>query len=296
MRLALALSALCFAATVAAAPARVQVLVSADGEPYASAARELVAALGERGVDVTQATVDERWRGAGDADLVVALGTRAATAALHGLPRRPVLAALLPRAAWEEARANASENPGDGVVWLDQPAERVLRLAHLIAPRARAAGALHGPSTLDDRARYESAARTLGIGFRGRALAADDDVALALGALLTDTDVVIALPDARIWNRITVEPLLLATFRAGRPVVSSVRALVQAGAVAAVHSTPQQTAQELVELVVNGDHRVQRGPLRFGVEVNREVARALGLPSPDAATLAARLRAAEAGR
>lgn len=296
MRLVALLPVLLMTALAAAAPPRVQVLASAEGEPYATTARLLAAALSADGIAVERQVLDGSWRAAADATVIVALGTRAAETAVAATPRRPVLAALLPRHAWERIHATA---PGPGAaLWLDQPPERQLRLLRLLVPQARRVGAVFGAATHDDRARFEHAARTVGIGLRARALLANDDPALALGALLDDSDAVIAVPDPQVWNRVTAQPLLLATFRAGRPVVAASPSFVRAGAIGAVHTSPEQTAQELAEIIGRLDAEAprlpaSRAPRRFEVVTNPEVARALGLQLPAAETLTTRLRAAE---
>jgi ABC-type uncharacterized transport system substrate-binding protein len=282
----------------AAGAARVQVLTSSDGEPYDGAARELVALLEERGLVAERAALDP-WRPDPEVALVVTLGTRAAQTALRAPSRPPVLAALLPRDAWEQALAGATPGAASAL-WLDQPFDRQLRLLRLVAPNARKVGSVLGPATIARRAELERSAAALGLEMRVRAVAAGDDPARALGALMDEVDAVLALPEPAVWNRVTVQPLLLATFRAGKPVLAFSPTYVRAGAVAAVHSTPSQVAQEVADRIARLDlDGVAAPPLasrhaaRFEVATNAEVARALGLTPGDAAALAARLRALE---
>lgn len=282
----------------AAGAARVQVLTSSEGEPYDGAARELVALLEDQGLAAERAGL-EGWQPDPQVALVVALGTRAAQAALRAPARRPVLGALLPRDAWEQALVGATPGAASAL-WLDQPFERQLRLLRLVAPHARKVGALLGPTTIAHRAELERTAAALGLELRVRAVAAGEDPARALGALMDEVDAMLAVPEPAVWNRVTVQPLLLATFRAGKPVFAFSPTYVRAGAVAAVHSTPSQVAQEVAERVarlrLDGSappSSPSRHVARFEVATNPEVARALGLAPGDAAALAARLRALE---
>jgi putative ABC transport system substrate-binding protein len=282
----------------AAGAARVQVLAPAEGEAYAAASRELVTRLARAGIAAEPVALDG-WRPEPDVALVVALGSRAAHAALHAEPRRPVLAALLPREAWERALDGAPAGPATAL-WLDQPAERELRLIGQVVPSARRVGVLLGPATLARRPALERAAAAAGVALRVRTIDVDSDPKRALGALVDEVDAILALPDPAVWNRITVEPLLLATFRAGVPVVGISPTYVRAGAIAAVHSTPAQVAAELAALIarldLGGDPLVlpaPRPPREFEVATNPEVARALGLPPSDPDALAERLRAME---
>lgn len=289
-------------APTAAGGARVQVLASSADEPYASAARALEARLvAAQGLAVERVALDG-WRSEPEVALVVALGTRAVQTALQAEPRRPVLAALLPREAWERALAGARDGPASAL-WLDQPAARQLRLARLVVPNAHKLGTLLGAATLAGRGELERSAAALGLDLRARVVTAAADPALALGALLDEVDAVLALPEPAAWNRVTAQPLLLATFRAGTPVIGFSAAYVRAGAVAAVHSTPTQVAEELAAVVAELDFDAaalrlpaSRHPRLFEVATNRDVARALGIELADDATLAARLRATETPR
>lgn len=294
------LFALLFAAVAPTADgaARVQVLVSNEGEPYSTAARELVQRVGEQDVAVERVAL-EGWQPDPGVALVVAFGTRAAQIALHAPTRRPVLAALLPREAWKRTLAEATPGPASAL-WLDQPVDRQLRLLRLIAPNARKVGTLLGPTTLAQRAELERAATVAGLELRVRAVTAEQDPARALGALMDEVDAVLALPEPAVWNRVTIKPLLLATFRAGKPVLGFSPTYVRAGAVAAVHSTPQQVAQEIAEWIARLDLaaealnlRSPRHATRFEVALNPEVARALGLAPGDPAALTSRLHAFE---
>lgn len=282
----------------AAGAARVQVLTSSDGAPYDAAARELIALLEVRGLAAEHAAL-EPWRPDPEVALVVALGTRAAQAVLRAPSRPPVLAALLPRDAWEQALAGATPGAASAL-WLDQPFDRQLRLLRLAVPNARKVGAVLGPATVAQRPELERTAAAMGLELRVRVVSSGDDPARTLGALMDEVDAVLALPEPAVWNRVTVQPLLLATFRAGKPVLAFSPTYVRAGAVAAVHSTPSQVAQEVADRIARIELGARAPTLppsryarRFEVATNPEVARALGLTPGDAAALAARLRALE---
>jgi len=301
MRPALFILLLAVVAPTALGAARVQVLAPAEGEAYTTTARELVAQLHRAGVEVERVAL-EGWRADAGTALVIALGSRATHAALRAAPRRPVLAALLPRDAWDQAMVGAASGPATAL-WIDQPPERELRLVKLAVPGARKVGVLLGAATLAQRPGLERAAAEVGCELRVRMVATGSDPKLALGALIDEVDVVLALPEPAAWNRVTVEPLLLATFRGGRPLVGFSPTYVRAGAVAAVHSTPLQVAHELVALIarldlgaVTLDLPAPRHPREFEVATNPEVARALGLALGDPTALAERLRAMEARR
>ena len=84
--------------------------------------------------------------------------------------------------------------------------------------------------------------------------------------------------------------ILLTSYRFQKPIVAFSRAYVDAGALAAIFTTPEQVAADLIAwLRLQKDESVQlpppRGPASFDIAVNRQVARALGLSVADDAEL-----------
>lgn len=229
--------------------------------------------------------------------LVIAIGVAATRTALARYPDHAVYAGLVPRPTWEHLLATLPEGrAARSAVWLDQPEHRVLGLVRLVAPRAGRVGVLLGPTSLTRQADLLDAGTRVGLAVRIGAVATDTDPSASLGRLLTEVEVLLALPDPLVWNRATVEPLMLASFRARRPLVGVSRSLLASGAIAVVHTTPEQVGAELAtRLLATGPGALPApGPSsRFAVEINAEVARSLGLHLPDAESLTRALQGAE---
>lgn len=122
-----------------------------------------------------------------------------------------------------------------------------------------------------------------------------------LNRALQESDAFIAVADNVVSNRKTVQNLLLTTYRQKVPVIGYSRAYVRAGALAAVYSTPEQIGRQAGELV-GGLMKKEKWslpaplhPRYFSIEVNREVARSLGISVPRTKSIEKRLRAVDRG-
>ena len=121
-----------------------------------------------------------------------------------------------------------------------------------------------------------------------------------LSELLADIDLLLTLPDPAVYNKRTIVSVLLSSYRQRVPVVGFSRAYVKAGALIALHSTPEQIGRQIAEALV---HRLAHGrwpragiqhPNYFDVAINARVARSLGIRLPQPQDLLHRLQ--EKGR
>jgi len=108
--------------------------------------------------------------------------------------------------------------------------------------------------------------------------------------------VLLALPDAAIYNTSTIRNILLATYRNKVPLVGFSPGYVKAGALCAVYSTPAQIAAQ--SLAIIQDYAETRTlpaahyAKEFEVSVNEQVARSLGLNIRSASQLRSEMGAA----
>jgi ABC-type uncharacterized transport system substrate-binding protein len=109
----------------------------------------------------------------------------------------------------------------------------------------------------------------------------------ALQSLLLSSDVLLAIPDAEIYNASTIRNILLTTYRNKVPLVGFSPGYVKAGALCAVYSTPQQIAEQsahMIKAFVDA-HALPAAQYakQFEVSINEQVARSLGLNIKSAA-------------
>lgn len=302
MRFVAALTAFLLAAMPAAPAAapHVAIVVADAGPAYQEAAQAAGQELAARaGVMVTQA--DEFERAARqDVALVIALGTRALHAALASGTGAPIVATLIPRSAYESALRNGPRSPaGKGVtaVYLDQPVTRQLNLVRLVVPGKTRLGVLASPASEEMVRRVEPAARERGLSVVSESVANSRDLSAALARVLGESDLLLALPDASIFNAGTIHNILLSALRANQPLFGFSEAYVRAGAVAAVYTMPRHVGRQAGEIaaraLAGGPLPPPQYPHLFSVSVNHTVARALGLALEEEGVIAAKLQRME---
>lgn len=268
----------------------VAVVVSQRGGVHAAFAQAFsraAAALGHRVLDAGTPAEGLDDVALARADLVVASGDAALSAALRLNPR-PTLAAMIGQARFDALRMAHPDRPLSAFT-LDQPAERQFRLLKAVLPDARRAGVLLGPER-GDRVDLERAAAASGLDLFVRVIGDEAELIRGLEAVLRDSDSLIAVPDAMLSSPSAARSILLTSYRFQKPIVAFSRAYVDAGALAAIFTTPEQVAADLIAwLRLQKDESVQlpppRGPASFDIAVNRQVARALGLSVADDAEL-----------
>lgn len=235
------------------------------------------------------------------ARFVVAVGSRAAARLAAEAGDAPLLATLMPREAFTRMLAD-SRRQGIGrpmsALYLDQPVERQLDLVRLVLPEAKRIGVLLGPETKNRYEALASAAMNRHLQINARQIRQESDLAPALQALLPETDLLLALPDAAVFNAGTIQMILLSAYRHRQPLIGFSPAYTRAGALASLYSTPAQIGEQAAEMLLAAMARGQlpapQHPRRFVVSTNPHVARSLGIPLESEAQLLQRLSAGEA--
>ena len=273
-------------------PTRIVVLQSAAGGPYQEFTQSFTQTLNAAdpksvtpikvlisGIDTTQ-----QLAALSGTDLLVAVGTNATEVALRSKTPAVLLSVLVPRSTAEQL-ATATGVPPRQVttIYLDQPIARYFALIRLVIPRASKVGMILGPVTRTEKTQLDLAARQSRISPLFAVMPMDSDNPLpALETILQDSDALLALPDPVVYNRYTLSPVLLTTFRYRIPVIGFSEALVNAGALAGVYSQPDQIGQQAAEMITS--HSLTGGgryPRYFRVSFNQAVANALDLSLPN---------------
>jgi ABC-type uncharacterized transport system substrate-binding protein len=303
-----ALSSLVLPAVIAllvcstALAAGVEVLLSEDAGAYREIAEVLRQELqGRVLVSVAESgSAEDGTRGATDAELVIAVGGRALSAALAS-GKAPVLATLVPRASYEAIVGRSRGDPRKvSAIYIDQPFARQLQLVRLVLPGKERAGVLVSPGGEGGLRVFRSVAQQQGFSVAAETVGSQDGLYSALQQVLAASDFVLAVPDPNVYSAATIHNILLTTFRAQRPLFGFSPAYVRAGALAAVYSTPPKLAQEVAgvarRVLAGGAMPPPRYPSTFSVSVNWTVARSLGLRVEDASVLEEKLSASERER
>jgi hypothetical protein len=282
-----------------ASAARVTVVLSNDSAPYQEVYQVIRAVLDDSGHDVVREYAAAlSARSLGDAKLAVAVGVGATDAVAAQPGRTPALAVLVPRAWYQKTgQARLADNGRRAVsaIYLDQPFERQALLIRLAFPEARRVGVLLSAGQrglIDD---IEAGLRTQKLALSYELVSEDRRLALPLENVLTEVDVLLAVPDPQVLNASTAQSLLLTSYRYRDPVVGYSRSLTRAGALLSLHSSPAQIGRQAAAWVSNALNApavrlpAPAYPAYFSVSVNEQVARSLGFVVPPEGELEKRM-------
>ena len=262
-------------------PLLVAVVQGESSEPYLEFTRALRDNILKRNVDLV--VVDDPAKPVPDADLVISVGIKAATAvAASNAP--VVLNVLIPKAGYEKllrdfpARANVKTF---SAIFMDQPQARQIRLIAAILPDKRRIGVLFDSFPKDELMQLRQQISRYGLTLHERVISQALPLHEALQELLQDSEVLLALPDSTVYNSSTLRNILLATYRSNVPLIGLSPAYVKAGALCAVFSTPAQIATQAAIAIQQfweiSALPVAQYPQLFEVTVNEQVGRSLGL-------------------
>ncbi|MDP1928099.1 MAG: ABC transporter substrate binding protein [Thiobacillus sp.] len=296
----LVLVAVCLSgASAQAVAARVAVVLSDDSAPYQEAYQVIRAYLD----DSSHEAVRINARGLTSASLketrlAVAVGVLAADA-LAALPNPPpILAVLVPRAWYVKTGRTRLTDDGSrlaSAIYIDQPIERQAALIRLAFPDARRVSVLLSASQAGLLGELESAMHMQGLSLVNAILAKDEQLITPLENVLSDADLLLALPDPVVFNRNTAQSILLTSYRYHDPVLGYSRSLTRAGALLSLHSSPaeigRQTAEWVTSALLGPMVRLPAPahPAYFSISINEQVARSLGFTLPPEAELEKRL-------
>lgn len=285
---------LLLAGSAALAQERVAVLLSEGGGFHREFVDSLQRALDDPSIsrpslieltDLPERADDPRL---GGASLLVAVGVRAMRAAAERSDLPPTLNVLVPRSSYERVLAeSARRRPRTqfSAIYLDQPLSRQLALIRKLFPGKPRVGVLLGPESSAFLPRLRAEEARGGPGVVSEKVLSELEIIPALARVLRDADLLLALPDSVVFTRDSARPILLTAYRHGKPLLGFSQAYVNAGALAAVFSTPAQIARQTAEILDSSLARrsvlpAASYPRYFSVSVNRAVARGLAIEAP----------------
>lgn len=286
-----------------ALPARaagVILVLSEESSAFSEAAEALTAELRSAGHRPQTLTVPLRADDAAalsSTPLIVTLGTRAAQAVSGLAPRTLVLHTLLPRSAFEKLSGKGDDSRRTSAVFIDQPASRQLELLRIALPEWSRVALVVGRESSELGARLQASARDKRLRPMLETASGESDLYPALQRMLVEPAVLLAVPDASLFNNRTISNILLTAYHHRSPVIGFSPAYVKAGALLALYSTPAQIGQQAGEVarqgLASGSLQPPAAPRHFRIGTNPYVARSLGISLEDASVLQERLERAE---
>ncbi len=220
--------------------------------------------------------------------LVISLGTKSGEQLVKTRHEGPRFFTLIPAAGFKrlESCCLNSKTSSVGSLFVDQPLQRQFALTRELLPGKNRIGILLGKANQSKKAVLEKEAKRQGFAITVKIVDTSSAVGPALKSLVDDIDVLLAVPDHLVYNSTTIVNLLLSSYRHKIPVIGYSKALVNAGATAAIYAEVEQLADVAADEVI-GYYRTQKFGSshyadKFTVKVNRDVARSLGLrPASD---------------
>ncbi len=175
--------------------------------------------------------------------------------------------------------------PRQIAIHVDQPAVRQINLIQLLFPKIKTIGTLVGSFSTKQEKTLIKTTKDCSLNLKTRKVKNNEDINNQLNELLKNTEALLPLPDPIIYNRFTIPQILLTTYHQKIPVIGFSKSFAEAGAIAAVYSTPEQISQHISEVIPlifsdPGYRPASSHPAYFDIAINRNVARTLEVKIP----------------
>ncbi len=182
-----------------------------------------------------------------------------------------------------------------GAIYLDQPLDRQLNFIQALLPRHSIVGMLYSPDMPISLPRLPR-----GMSLNVKSVRSTETLFAVLENILNSSDVLLAIPDSQIYSSSNVRNILLTSYRYKVPLIGISQSYVNAGALGAIFSTPEQLADQAAEMIVSfsngGALPEPQYPASFSIALNQQVARSLGINLPSTQTILERMGKAGEGR
>ncbi len=256
---------ICFIASGSAHAAAIEIVLSSDGDEYHQVASRIREALRDSrhhaesiATRLAQSLdTDSNNEMLKDSRLVVAVGVRALKKILDGSVEFPVYAVLVPYTSYSkllaglEAEGRASLKQNMSALYLDQPLRRQLALANTLGDRFRVVGILLAANSDFDIASLAVEAKQLGMALRDIRVASSREIVPALKRAKRKIDILLTMFDPSFIDTQTIKQILYFSYHRRLPVLGYSHAMVKAGALAAIFSTPEQIGQHAAEEIID---------------------------------------------
>ncbi|MDD4978842.1 MAG: ABC transporter substrate binding protein [Gallionella sp.] len=273
----------------------VALVLSSNSAPY----QEFVAAFNNRLADSSHVSVfasaaDYSAKQAKE-DIVVTVGMLA-TETLMADIQSAMLPAMVPQPAYESLlkQQGRAHDKVISAIYLNQPWDRQVDFLFAVLPQSKHVGVLNTVATRNELHDIDPEIKRHGAVLVVHELNVESQLSEGLDNLLHESDVLLAVPDSAIYSPSSIRNILLSTYRKNVPLLGWSQAFVNAGAVAAIYSTPEQIAQQAAEAVLSyqksGRIAASQYPAEFNIAVNRQVSRSLGLVIPSEAEIRNRMK------
>lgn len=228
-----------------------------------------------------------------DADFIVSLGFDALQQLNQTESKQPILAALITSNQWHQLHRQEALGENISGIFYDPDNLRQLMLGKMLLPQATKAGILIAPQNNNDETLEHWDAEKSNLALEIVEVSDSAQVIEKFSNLADKTDFQLALPDRKIYNRLTIPKVFLTTYRQNKPVIGYSLGMVKAGAIATTYTDSQMLLEDLVETIelqFSGEQQAfHRHSNNFSIKYNQEVAKALSIRTVTLEQLKAKL-------
>ena len=218
------------------------------------------------------------------ADLIVTVGVKATDRMMA--THIPVLAVMVPSATYFDLLEKQTRVGQISAIYVDQPLSRQVALLSAALPERKRVGVLYSAAAQINLEELHNELDKQGYKLVAKQVQGDKTLSSDLRDVLEHSDVLLAIPDSTIFNSSYIRNILLSSYRRHIPLVGLSQAYVNAGALCAIFSTPEQLAAQASDattLFAQTRHLpAPQPPSLYTIAVNQEVARALGVTTQSA--------------
>jgi len=294
--LLLASAAALLSALAQAETLNVHLVLSDSTAPYQQFSTALNKALAASKANV--AIIEKHAGDSAKADLTIAVGMKATELAISD-SSSPVLGVMIPKAGYEallEKHASRKPLKAASAIYLDQPWERQLNFIQAALPKHSIVGILYSPNIPIVLPHLPK-----GMSINARSVRSAETLFATLENILESSDVLLVIPDSEIYSSSNMRNILLTSYRQKVPLVGISQAYVNAGALCAIFSTPEQLAWQTASVIGSfaTDRRLPapQYPTSFSIGLNQQVANSLGIELAPPEVIRQRMdKAGEGGR
>lgn len=234
-------------------------------------------------------------------NLVVAIGAQSLKAILdlqentQKQIKPPILCTLIRRHIYQELLDQYNlQNQKITAIYIDQQLEKKINLIKEIKlkPKNKAdkitIGALIGPQSIEDVGLLTQLATEAGFNLNTIFVNNFENPASVLDTLLDEVDILLALPDRRIYNPHTARGILLTAFHKQVPLIGISKTCVTNGALMAIYSSTKQIAHQTTKEIITFLDNLYKNnviklpkpqyPEEHSIAINYQVAKSLNIP------------------
>jgi len=224
-------------------------------------------------------------------DLFITLGVKATRKAMETSKNKNLLALFITKENYLDI--SNKFNRKFSAVFIDQPVSRQLKLIKTAFTEKTHIGVavsnksrMHIPELIEG-------GNQLGLRIHIETLPDPDSIHHIIRKLADNNDLILTIQDSNIYNKYTIQNILMTTYHANIPLIGYSRPYVQAGSLMSVYTSIDnlalQTNEHIKQLKTQGGLPSPDYCKYFSIELNTQVAHSLGIKLDDVSILLNRL-------